>query len=56
MILERFPDADMLYIQLTDSLSVESDEITMGVVPDLDAQNQIVGVEIEDASKRIDLS
>ncbi len=56
MILEHFPDADMLYNQLTDSLSVKSDEIAPGVVLDLDAQNQFVGVELEDASKRIDLS
>lgn len=56
MVFEYFPDTDMLYIRLTEALSAESDEITPGVVLDLDEYNQIVGVEIEDAGKRFDLS
>ncbi len=56
MIFEYFPDSDMLYIRLTDTLSVESEEIVPGVVLDLDQDSHIVGVEIEDAGKRIDLS
>ena len=56
MIFEYFLDTDMLYIRLTDTPSVESEEIVPGVVLDLDQDNQIVGVEIEDAGKRIDLS
>jgi uncharacterized protein YuzE len=56
MIFEYFPDSDMLYIRLTDAPSAESDEIAPGIVLDFDEQNQVVGVEIEDAGKRIDLS
>ncbi len=56
MIFEYFPDTDMLYIRLTDAPSAESDEIAPGVVLDFDAHNQLVGVEIEDAGQRIDLS
>ncbi len=56
MVFEYFPDTDMLYIRLTEALSAESDEIAPGVVLDLDEYSQIVGVEIEDASKRFDLS
>jgi uncharacterized protein YuzE len=56
MIFEYFPDTDMLYIRLTDTPSAESDEIAPGVVLDFDAQNQLVGVEIEDAGQRFDLS
>lgn len=56
MIFEYFPESDMLYIRLTDSPSAESDEIAPGVVLDFDDRNQIVGVEIEDASMRVDLS
>ena len=54
MVFEYFPDTDMLYIRLTEALSAESDEIAPGVVLDLDEYSQIVGVEIEDASKRFD--
>jgi uncharacterized protein YuzE len=56
MIFEYFPDTDMLYIKLTEGASVESEEIAPGIVLDLDQNNRIVGVEIEDAGKQIDLS
>jgi uncharacterized protein YuzE len=56
MIFEYFHETDMLYIRLTDSPSAESDEIAPGIVLDFDDRNQIVGVEIEDASLRVDLS
>ena len=56
MIFEYFPETDMLYIKLTDGTSVESEEIAPGIVLDLDENSHIVGVEIEDAGKQIDLS
>lgn len=56
MIFEYFPETDMLYIKLTDGTSVESEEIATGIVLDLDENSHIVGVEIEDAGKQIDLS
>ncbi len=56
MIFEYFIETDMLYIRLTDALSAESEEIASGVVFDFDEQHQIVGIEIEDAGKRFDLS
>ena len=46
----------MLYIKLADGTSNESEEIAPGVVLDFDEQNRVLGVEIEDASKTIDLS
>jgi uncharacterized protein YuzE len=46
----------MLYIGLANATSSESEEITPGVVLDLDERHRVVGVEIEDASKFIDLS
>ena len=48
--------SDMLYISLIDKPSVESEEVAPGVVLDFDEDNQIVGIEIEDAKKRIDMS
>lgn len=56
MIFEYFPDTNMLYIRLNDTPSAESEEIAPGVVLDFDENNQVVGVEIEDASERIDMS
>lgn len=56
MIFEYFPETDMLFIKLTDGTSVESEEIAPGIVLDLDENSHIVGVEIEDAGKQIDLS
>jgi uncharacterized protein YuzE len=56
MVFEYYPETDMLYIKLTERASVESEEVTPGVVLDFDEQNQVIGVEIEDASKFIDLS
>ncbi len=37
-------------------LSAESEEVAPGVVIDFDANNHIVGIEVEDASKLLDLS
>ncbi len=56
MVFEYFPETDMLYIKLTDGISTESEEIAPGVVLDFDEHNRAIGVEIEDASKFIDLS
>ncbi len=56
MIVEYFPEADMLYIRLTDGVSTESEEIVPGIVLDFDAENHLVGIEIEDASSRLNLS
>ena len=56
MIFQYYPDMDMLYIGLADGTSVESEEVAPGIVLDFDEQNRMIGVEIEDASKLIDLS
>ncbi|MBM4465496.1 MAG: DUF2283 domain-containing protein [Chloroflexi bacterium] len=56
MMFEYYPDTDMLYIKLVDGTSTESEEVAPGVVLDFDQNNRIIGVEIEDASRFIDLS
>ena len=56
MLFQYYPDTDMLFIKLAERTSVESEEVAPGVVLDFDEQNHVVGVEIEDASKLIDLS
>lgn len=46
----------MLHIGLTDKLSTESEEVAPGIVLDFGERGQVIGIEIEDASKFIDLS
>lgn len=55
MLLRYCPETDMLHIQLADKASVESEEVAKSVVLDFDENNRVVGIEIEDASKWIDL-
>jgi uncharacterized protein YuzE len=45
-------EADALYLRLDDSPILESEEVSPGVVLDFNAQNQVVGVEMLDLSKR----
>ncbi len=44
--------ADALYLRLDDSKIIESEEVSPGVVLDYNEQDQVVGVEILDISKR----
>lgn len=49
------PETDMLYIDVEDRPSLESFELYDGIVIDLDADEHVVGIEIEDASKKLDI-
>jgi uncharacterized protein YuzE len=55
MKLNYYPDTDSLYIDLTSKPSVESRAISEGVVLDYDAQGNLVGIDIDNASRKIDL-
>ena len=46
---------DSLYIHLSKHASVESDEVHDGVVLDYDALGTLVGIDLQHASKRVDL-
>jgi len=56
VIFQYYPDTDMLYIKLTSGVSIESEEVASGIVLDFDERNQVIGIELEDASTFIDLS
>ena len=43
---------DALYIHLADRASVDSDEVTDGVVLDFDANGALVGIDVQQASQR----
>ena len=56
MKLNYFPETDSLYIDLSEHPSVESREVSNGVVLDFDAQGDLVGIDIDNASRRVDLT
>ena len=56
LVFQYYPDTDMLYIKLAEGASIESAEASSGIVFDFNENNQVIGIEIEDASKFIDLS
>lgn len=56
MIFEYHRESDMLYIRLHPGTSSESEEVAPGMVFDYDDHNQVIGIEIEDASQKIDLT
>ena len=56
MKLHYYPDTDSLYIDLALAVSSDSKEIADGIVVDFDEAGHIVGLDIQNASKRLDLS
>jgi len=46
-------ESDALYFRLDDSKIVESEEVKPGIVLDFNDRNQVVGIEILDAAKRV---
>jgi uncharacterized protein YuzE len=55
MKLDYYPETDSLYIDLVDRVSVESKEVSEGVVLDYDAEGNLVGIDIDNASRKLDL-
>lgn len=54
MKLTYDPEVDALYLQLRDALPADSVDFDEGVTADLDAEGQLIGIEILDASERLD--
>ena len=55
MKLNYHADTDSLYIELSERPSVDSREISEGVVVDYDAKGRVVGIDIDNAGNKIDL-
>ena len=55
MKVNYFPETDSLYIDLSERASVESREISEGVVLDYDAKGNLVGIDIDNASSKVEL-
>jgi uncharacterized protein YuzE len=56
MKLHYYRETDSLYIDLVDRPSAESRQVAPGVVLDFDASGVLVGIDIDDASRKLDLS
>lgn len=55
MKLNYFPETDSLYIDLSELPSTESKEVSEGVVLDYDARGNLVGIDIDNASTKVEL-
>ncbi|MDP2365176.1 MAG: DUF2283 domain-containing protein [Ignavibacteria bacterium] len=56
MKFNYYPETDSLYIELSVKESADSKEIAEGIVIDFDTDGKIVGIDIDHASKIVDLS
>lgn len=55
MKLHYYPETDSLYIDLNSRPSADSREIAEGLVIDFDAEGNVVGIDIDHASQKLDL-
>ena len=56
MKLHYYPETDSLYIEFKPVPGAETREVADGLVVDLDERGEVVGFDIDLASKRFDLS
>ena len=56
MKLHYYPETDSLYIELKTTPGTETREIAEGLVVDFDAKGHVVGLDIDHASSKLDLS
>src|SRR5581483_6426206 len=56
MKLHYDPETDSLYIELKEAPGAQTREIVEGLVVDLDAKGNVVGFDVDHASRKLDLS
>lgn len=56
MKFHYYPETDSLYIDLSEKPSTDSREVAPGVVLDFDTEGHLVGIDIEYASKTVNLT
>ncbi len=56
MKLSYFVETDTLYVEPSAGRSNASEEISDGVVADYDGEGRLLGLELEQASKRLDVT
>lgn len=55
MKLNYYSETDSLYIDLSAKTSAETREISPGINLDYDNEGELVGIDIDNASKKLDL-
>lgn len=56
MRLHYYVETDSFYIDLSDKVSADSQEVAPGAVLDFDAEGALVGIYVDHASKVVNLS
>ena len=56
MKLHYYPETDSLYVELKAGPGTETREVANGLNVDLDGAGEVVGFDIDHASRRLDLS
>ena len=56
MKFHYYPETDSLYIELSNKPAADSQEVKPGIVLDLDEEGNLVGLDIDQASKKVELS
>jgi len=56
MKLHYDKQTDSLYIELLDHPGVDSNEVAEGIVLDFDEKNHLVGIDVQHASKNVELN
>ncbi len=54
MKVQYFPDTDTLYLTLQDKPSIESEEVSPDIILDFDANGNVIGITIDQASRKLD--
>ena len=55
MRINYYPDTDSLYIDLSSKPSVDSREVSNGIVLDYDVDGNLVGIDIDEASTKLEI-
>ena len=55
MKINYYPDTDSLYIDLSSKPSVDSREVSDGIVLDYDESGNLVGIDIDEASTKLEI-
>jgi uncharacterized protein YuzE len=55
MRINYYADTDSLYIDLSSKPSVDSREVSEGIVLDYDADGNLVGIDIDQASTKLEI-
>jgi uncharacterized protein YuzE len=56
MKLHYYPETDSLYIELSSAPGAETRVVAGGLVADFDSAGNVVGLDIDHASRKLDLS